>query len=83
MSIVNDEYREVNFGEYCATCKYKLYPEEDDICTECLATPTNNESSKPVNYKPLDSNENPEKYEKKLSKEETDYLKSISHIFKV
>ena len=51
MSSVNDEYREVNFGEYCATCKYKLYPEEDDICTECLATPTNNESSKPVNYK--------------------------------
>ena len=44
--------REVYFGEYCPECKYQELPEEKDPCDECLASPTNEFSHKPINFKP-------------------------------
>lgn len=42
--------KEVNFGQYCATCKHKDEPEYNDPCNECLNNPSNTDSHKPVNW---------------------------------
>ena len=47
--------KEVNFFKYCKTCEYKLIPDSEDPCDECLSCPYNEDSHKPVNWK--DANE--------------------------
>jgi hypothetical protein len=43
--------KEVYFDQYCPTCENKDKPEGDDPCNECLDTPANVDSHKPINYK--------------------------------
>lgn len=42
--------KEVRYDLYCCTCKHKDTPQADDPCDECLSTPMNEGSVKPVNY---------------------------------
>ena len=44
-------YKEVDFGDYCKTCKHAKTPEAEDPCNECLEYPMNVYSHKPVNWK--------------------------------
>lgn len=41
---------EVDFEEYCKTCKYKQVAEVKDPCNECLDQCWNEETRKPVKY---------------------------------
>lgn len=47
--------KEVYYDKYCPTCKYEDVLDKDGFlngkCEECLATPMNIDSHKPVNYK--------------------------------
>ena len=45
------ETKLVDFYKYCALCKYKLLPGNEDPCNECLTEATNINSQKPVNFK--------------------------------
>lgn len=45
-----DNYKEVDFITYCATCKYKDAPETEEPCDECLHIPARCESHKPIQY---------------------------------
>lgn len=42
--------RIVEFNKYCDTCKYAKTEEKDEPCFECLASPTNVYTNKPVKY---------------------------------
>ena len=44
------EYKEVDFATYCKTCKFKDVKDVLDPCNECLGSPTNLHSGKPINY---------------------------------
>ena len=83
MLSMNDEYREVNFYQYCPKCRYHKRPDEAEPCAECLDEPYNKESTKPVNFKPVGPNDVADKYEKKFTKEEQKYVDAISHVFEV
>lgn len=48
--IEEELYKEVYFGQYCATCKHEKLPEEKMPCSECLDNPLNVHSHKPVNW---------------------------------
>lgn len=48
--MMEDNYKEVYFGDYCNTCKYWGNKEEDEPCCECLENPINLYSHKPVCY---------------------------------
>lgn len=43
-------YKEVYFHDYCKSCKYKKVIENDEPCDECLSSPVNVYSHKPVRY---------------------------------
>ncbi len=43
-------YREVSFDRYCETCKHHKKNETDSPCDECLDTPINLYSLKPVKW---------------------------------
>lgn len=47
--------KEVDFNKYCITCVYAVKVDDDGLlietCEDCLATPMNIDSHKPVNYK--------------------------------
>lgn len=43
--------KEVRFDLYCNNCKSYEQKEEEDPCDECLATPVNVDSVKPINFK--------------------------------
>lgn len=43
--------KEVFFDEYCKHCKYWGCKDDDDPCDECLNTPYNENSHKPINFK--------------------------------
>ena len=45
------EYKEVRFDIYCETCEYKEKEEKDCPCHECLDSPLNLYSEKPIKYK--------------------------------
>ena len=45
-----DNYKIVNFEEYCKTCKHVKSKEENDPCFECLQNPVNLYSYRPVNW---------------------------------
>lgn len=42
------ETKEVYFNEYCKMCKYQLTKETEDPCNECLTSPSNIDSHKPI-----------------------------------
>jgi len=44
------ETKEVYFNVYCKTCKYQPKAEHEDPCHDCLSTPANINSHKPINY---------------------------------
>lgn len=43
-----NEYKEVYFDIWCKTCRYHGKPETSNPCFDCLDTPTNLHSHKPV-----------------------------------
>lgn len=45
-----DYYKEVYFNQYCESCKYSNVSEKDEPCNECVETPVNLYSHKPVKY---------------------------------
>lgn len=47
---MDDTYKEVYFDQYCKTCKYYKKEEYRDPCNECLDTPVNLCSHKPINW---------------------------------
>lgn len=40
----------VDYWKYCKTCKHTDIIETEDPCNECLTTPVNEDSHKPINY---------------------------------
>ena len=46
-----DDYKLVDFEEYCKTCEYKDLEDNLDPCNECLEHPVNLYSHKPVKWK--------------------------------
>ena len=47
--------KEVYFHTYCPKCKHYWEDEAEDICNDCLVTPMNEDSHKPINYQQEDS----------------------------
>lgn len=47
---MEDNYKEVYYGDYCKTCKHWEKEETDDPCDECLENSVNLYSHKPVCY---------------------------------
>lgn len=47
---LDNEYREVNYGKYCVSCKHADCLENEDPCFECLDSPLNLYTDKPVNW---------------------------------
>ena len=48
---MEDLYNELYFHQYCKTCTYADYGEDDDPCYDCLADPANVYSHKPIKKK--------------------------------
>lgn len=48
---MTDGKKIVDFQEYCPLCEHLNLPEEEEPCRECLATPVNAWSHKPVRFK--------------------------------
>lgn len=44
-------YKFVRFDKYCSTCEFRKNDEDTDPCYDCLASPVNLYSQKPINYK--------------------------------
>lgn len=51
---MEDTYKEVYFGEYCKSCKWRDKPEEEEPCHDCLNEPVNLHSHRPVKYEKAD-----------------------------
>lgn len=45
-----NEYKEVRYDLYCQKCKHEKVDDFRDPCHECLNTPVNLHSRKPVNF---------------------------------
>ena len=46
--------KEVYFDTYCNTCRYKDIPDgSEEPCDECLATPFNYNTHRPVKFEPV------------------------------
>ena len=52
---MNTDMKFVDFKTYCTKCKYWMTSEYDSPCNECLMNPTNEHSTKPVNFEKADS----------------------------
>lgn len=48
--MIGDE-KIVEYDKFCKDCKYYKKNESDDICNDCLNTPVNVNTHKPVNFK--------------------------------
>lgn len=48
---MENEFKEVRFDLYCNHCVHEKTYSGDDPCDECLATPKNKYSMRPVNFK--------------------------------
>lgn len=48
------EKKEVYYGQYCRTCKYRNRSEVKDPCNKCLNEPWNIDSHKPTQWKKKD-----------------------------
>lgn len=46
-----DDQKIVDFENHCHRCKHYLKEESEDPCRECLNTPTNTWSHKPIYFK--------------------------------
>ena len=51
---MDENYKEVYFGQYCQLCRFETLDETEDPCRECLTNPVNLYSHKPVMFKPKD-----------------------------
>ena len=60
---VDEDYREVDFRKYCATCIHLTKDEDEEPCETCLEHPLNMYTDKPVKWV-----EDPKKTKKKGSK---------------
>ena len=40
----------VDFAKYCKLCKHEMNKDFEDPCNECITTPTNLGSVKPINF---------------------------------
>lgn len=58
IDILENDYKEVYFGEWCSKCKHYKKREDEDPCYDCLDEPVNVHSHKPVYF------EEPEKVNK-------------------
>ena len=47
----------VRFDKYCPKCEYNDLDEGKDPCNECLYSPANQNSQKPINFKEKDVKE--------------------------
>jgi len=47
---MSNHYKEVYYNQYCKTCKHEKESDADDPCDECLDTPVNVDSHKPINF---------------------------------
>lgn len=47
-------YKEVYFDKYCEKCKFFSLKDYEEPCNECLDTPFNEYTSKPVKWKEKD-----------------------------
>lgn len=50
MTIVDNDYQEVYFDQYCKTCKHEKCSNYESPCEKCLDNPVNLYSHKPINY---------------------------------
>lgn len=53
---MNNRRKEVFFDMYCKTCKYYKQASYLHPCNDCLNTPYNEDSHKPVNWKEGEKN---------------------------
>lgn len=49
---MEETYKEVYFGQYCKSCKWRDKAEDEGPCDDCLNEPMNVNSHKPVCYEP-------------------------------
>lgn len=47
---MDDDYIAVDYKSYCKTCKHQEKASWEDPCFECLDTPTNYGSTKPIGW---------------------------------
>lgn len=47
---MDENYKEVYFGEFCKTCKHQTLAEDVEPCHDCLNEPANLYSHKPVRW---------------------------------
>lgn len=47
---INSE-KEVHFDKYCELCEYRDKKDNEDPCWDCLDTPSNENSHKPIFFK--------------------------------
>ena len=52
--ILENIYQEVDFNKHCKTCKYEELSEKFDPCNECLDSPMNSYSDKPIYWEEED-----------------------------
>lgn len=55
----------VRFDKYCPKCEYYDLDEGKDPCNECLYSPANQNSQKPINFKEKKSKGEKERWKKK------------------
>lgn len=48
---MKNQYKIVFFERYCNSCKYEKRDEGEDPCRNCLNSPVNEHSHKPVEYR--------------------------------
>lgn len=53
--------KEVYYYQYCRQCEHYSKPESEDPCDECLAQPVNEDSHKPLYFKPAKEKSNSSK----------------------
>lgn len=45
-----DDYKIVEFHPHCSTCLHELKKEDEDPCFDCLRSPVNLNSRKPIRW---------------------------------
>lgn len=53
-----NDYKKVDFHNYCPKCKHAGVSPLDEPCYECMTNPVNLHSRKPVNFEEENNNEN-------------------------
>lgn len=46
--MIGEDLREVDFEKYCKICKHFELKESEDPCNECLCTPANEHTDRPI-----------------------------------